>query len=140
MGIFSRKRREDGPGLWETLDSKQKEYAQRLADWLGNKTAHVPRKRMRAWVIGALVGLAIVNSINLVVAIRGHHDFARFGSIRAASIPVPRVTKPLRVRRSLEQYLDSLRRDSTGSRLLDSLLRARPGLADSLNEVERMAP
>jgi hypothetical protein len=140
MGIFSRKKKEAGPGLWEAVDEKQREYAHRLANWLGAKAATVPVKRLRAWVIGVLVVLALVNTANIVAAIRGHHDFGNFGVIKPAIVMGPRMDQPRRVRQSLEQYLDSLRRDSTGSQLLDSLFRVRPGLADSLNEVERMVP
>lgn len=140
MGMFSRRKREAMPGIWEAVDRKQQEYARRLADWLGRKTAAVPVKRMRLWVIVVLVFLALVNAANMVAAIRGHHDkdLAGFGSIKA--VTGPRLSRPPRVRRSLEQYLDSLRRDSTGSRLLDSLLKVRPGLADTLSKVERMTP
>jgi hypothetical protein len=140
MGIFSRKNKEVGPGFWEAVDEKQKEYAHRLADWLGGKAATVPVKRLRVWVIGVLVLLALVNTVSMVAAIRGHHDLGNFGVIKPAVVAGPRMERPRRVRQSLEQYLDSLRRDSTGRRLLDSLLRSRPGLVDSLNEAERMAP
>jgi len=138
--MFSRKKKEVGPGLWEAVDQKQKQYAHRLADWLGGKAASVPVNRLRVWVIGVLLLLALVNTANMVAAIRGHHNLGNFGVIKPVVVAGPRMERPLRARQSLEQYLDSLRRDSAGSRLLDSLLRVRPGLADTLNEVERMVP
>lgn len=140
MGIFSRKKKEARPGLWETVDEKQREYTGRLADWLGRKAATVPAKRLRIWVIGVLVLVALVNAMNMVAAIRGHHDLGNFGVIKPAVVAGPKVERPPRARKSLGQYLDSLRRDSTGSRLLDSLWKVRPGLLDSLNAVEQRTP
>lgn len=140
MGVFSSKKREQGPGLWEAVDKKQREYAHRLADWLGGRAARVPVRRLRVWVIVILVGMALLNTANIIVAIHGRHDKAApgLGFIQPAAIPDRGRGRSFRGRRSLEMYLDSLRRDSTGSRLLDSLLKVRPGLADSLNQAERL--
>lgn len=38
--------------------------------------------------------------------------------------------------RAVERVMDSLRRDSSGARVYDSILRARPGLMDSLGHAE----
>ena len=142
MGIFSRRKRVEGPGLWEALDEKQKAYAHRLADWLAVKTGKLPVRRVRLYVMLVLVGIASVNTVNMVVAIRrnGNRDINHFGTIKTTVVPGPRIPRKPGARQSLERYLDSLRRDSTGRRLLDSLLSARPGLADTINEVERMRP
>lgn len=40
--------------------------------------------------------------------------------------------------RAFRHYLDSLRQDSTGLKVYDSLVRARPGLLDSLAQLEKI--
>ena len=139
MGLFTRKKKETEPGIWEALDAKQRAYAHRLADWLGRKASGVPPKQLRKWVIAALLSVALLNGVTLVVALKGHHDHPPPG-FQSPAVSVRPLRRPRNPGQSLKHYLDSLRGDPVGSKLLDSLFNVRPGLADTLREVEGMTP
>ena len=139
MKWFSRKREKAGTGIWAELDAKQQAYAHRLADWLGRRAATVPQKRSRRWVIGALLSVALLNGVSLVLALSRRRDHPP-PLVQGVVMSVHPPRQPHNPGQSLKHYLDSLRADPVGSRLLDSLLVARPGLADTIWEAEEMAP
>lgn len=140
--MLFKKRTSVTPSWWEAVDRKQKIYAHRLADWLAKMTAGMPVKQFRLWVAGVLVFLAVVNLWMGIQAVRECYKASATSSyVLPAPVGAPRSRPHVRqLHRGLQEYLDSLRRDSSGSRLLDGLLRTRPGLADTLRRVEGVAP
>jgi hypothetical protein len=55
---------------------------------------------------------------------------------RAESPPVARAHEGWLIIRAWERAMDSLRRDSSGKRVYDSILAARPGILDSARKAE----
>jgi len=111
---------------------QQRKYARRLADWLGRKTAKVPAARMRVYVMLCMAGIAAVNLLILLHAADVHPVALPVEVVRSQGLifRIPPARGP-----DLVRFLDSLRADSVGGRLLDSLFRARPGLADTLRRL-----
>jgi len=139
--MLFKKRPSVTPVWWVELDRKQKVYAHRLADWMGRRAARVPAPRLRIWVIAFLLGLAGLDLTITMFSIRDHHKApSGFGWTAPVAVPERKLSRPPRPRQSLQAYLDSLRQDPVGAMMLDSLLKARPGLADTLRRVEGMAP
>lgn len=138
MSIFFKRKASAASACWVLLDEWQKKYAHRLADWLGRKTARVPRRRLRVWVILIVLVLAGLNVMVTLLSLREEQP-VRPGAFQPVVLARPSgLAPPSEPARTLRAYLDSLRRDSVGSWLLDSLLRVRPGLADTLKELEKM--
>jgi hypothetical protein len=131
--MFFKKRVWVPPAWWVRMNERQQRYARRLADWLGRKTAKVPAARMRVYVVLFLIGMA---GLNLALVWRQHSRALPVPLDIPGRVIIERPRPPVRV--DLRHVLDSLRSDSVGSRVFDSLLRARPGLADTLKMVEAL--
>jgi hypothetical protein len=135
--IFKRKATVS-PFWWEVFEHRQLVYKRRLGDWLNHKAEAMSARRLRCWMILFIGGLATINI--------GCAAYTLWLSQRERAVKMvfeaPVLIRPrslsgqAKANRTLHAYLDSLRRDSVGSLLLDSLLRMRPGLVDSIREAE----
>jgi hypothetical protein len=136
--MFFKKKEWVAPGWWDELNRKQRMYARRFADYLGRKSEKVPPARMRIYVMIFLLAIGAVDFGITMKSVRQHREQMMpvpFGLPEQLIIPMPR--RPV-ARENFGPWLDSLRRDPAGGKALDSLLRARPGLADSLRQLEGM--
>jgi len=129
--FFKKKRVFVLPAWLVWVDEAQKKYARKLADWLGRKVEKVSTKRLRVYVVLFLIGMAGVNLVLVWHSLQDH-------KVRSIDSPV---VVPARVIIDMprpvvwvdpKRMLDSLRRDSVGARVFDSLMKARPGLRDTL--------
>lgn len=130
--FFKKKRTWIPPMWWVRASEWQLKCAHSFAEWLGRKTAGMPRARLRMWLVLLLIGMA---GVNLVWVWRSYEHH----SVRQVSAPVEIVPSRVVVRApvprprvDLKRLLDSLRRDPVGARVFDSLMKARPGLRDTL--------
>ena len=130
----AKKERDEVPEWWIRLCRASSRAEAGVARWLARKTARIPPRRLRVYVLLCVLALG---SANAMLVGRGwkHRKGERMPVITwspPAIVEVPRL--PLGT--SMREVLDSIRRDSVRRRALDSLLRARPGLADSVKRVE----
>ena len=130
--MFFKKRVVEPPGWLVELDRKQKVYARKLADYLGRKASEMGPGRVKLYLAG-LVWLMMALLICMMVISRGRKD--RMSLYHWPDALILQKPKYPVMRESFHQYVDSLRRD----RVFDSLIRARPGLEDSLRFLEEMS-
>lgn len=138
FSMFYKRRQWVAPPWWAAFNQKQNEYARRLADFLGRRAVKVPVARMRVYVVLFLMGMA-----GLELGMTWYSITERRAERPAVVLGTP---EQLVIQRSghpvagkgLRFLLDSLRDDRVAGKQLDSLLRARPGLADTLRRLEGM--
>jgi len=124
------------PAWWVRLDERQKVYARRLADWLARRAAKVPVRRLRVYVILVLVGFAGLDLAVTMGWLRDHQVRNKPVSV-GWSAPVERESGPRPITgQSMRELLEDIRHDSVKAKVLDSLLKARPGLADTLRMLD----
>ena len=102
------------------MQKVQLKYARRWADRLNEKMAAVPVKKLRLYMVGSLIGMAVLNAAMAVHFLRQH----RPGEVTASSL----------IRRL--ESVPPIRAWRFDDKLYDSLEKMRPGLADSLKILE----
>ena len=132
----------------EVIRGKIRNIALRLqatwADWLARKTAKMSR---RSLYISLGLFVAAGTTYNSLV-LTGHLGYAE---IRPGRIQVPSSSTQFRIPKNLnpldqgakdlnnaQAYLDSLKSTSLGQVMIDSILKVRPGLFDSINTAKEM--
>lgn len=102
------------------MQAMQNKYARRLADRLNRKVAVVPVKKMRIYLVSALIGMAMLNAAIAIhiLSYRWHW------SLPAEPFVVHWRVSPPVIPRAFD------------GKLYDSLKKQRPGLADSLKMLE----
>jgi hypothetical protein len=131
---MGRNRREGVLPAWRVrMIGQQRKYARRLADWLACKTANVPPKRLRVYMVAVLLGIAAVNFLVLLHATSLHQPAVQYHYVRSGAVELRLPAWP---GGELKRWLDSVKADPVAGQQLDSLFRLRPGLADSLRRLE----
>ncbi|WP_448635363.1 hypothetical protein [Pedobacter panaciterrae] len=132
---------------------------------LAEKIAFVLLKVQRKWATGMqkmTIGLSIrklkVYVVIITLTMTGYTTFLVYSSLTDSHIRLPRmgsIQKPLMPKfdqeytnnkdtlmlirlKKFHKYMDSLDVSESGKKLRDSLLRQRPGLLDSLNQLEEL--
>jgi hypothetical protein len=124
------------PAWWVRLDERQRVYARRLADWLARKAVKVPVRRLRVYVVLVLLGFAGLDLAVTMGWLRDHRGRNKSVSV-GWSAPLEREAGPRPVMgQRMRELLEDIRRDPAKAKVLDSLLKARPGLADTLRMVD----
>ena len=123
------------PGWWIWLARKDRELRLRISGRIGVAAARLPRRKLKAY---ALVVIGLMFAANVAVlwqSLHGHASGFSAGHIRVPAHvrepPGGRRGPPVGQRLPLAG-LDSVLKDSAGKRAFDSLLRVRPGLADTV--------
>lgn len=114
------------------------------AAWMQRQSERLNRKNKKRVLIFCCLVTAGYSAFVIISGVRGSHKM----DIRISAIKKPvgihdiqaskEDTALLKKIRLFRHYLDSLAKDPQGSRLLDSIRNARPGLLDSLDYVESM--
>lgn len=120
----------------------------RLAVRCSHRLNSLPRRRQRQAVIVFLVCCAGYAALGICGVL---HPAARTVEVTPIRVPKPAgetvahtstpaasLGKAVRGISSFRRYLDSLKTDSNGLRKLDSLHAARPGLFDTVDQLERI--
>ncbi|UOE51355.1 hypothetical protein MTO98_09720 [Mucilaginibacter sp. SMC90] len=105
-----------------------------------------PKGQKVFWIVGIAVMVCYCSSLIAMSFGKGNTTTLRLGSIQR---PLSQVTAKKNIPATVSQkalipiirfqnYLDSLAKTPDGKRQRDSLLKARPGLMDSLETVERL--
>jgi hypothetical protein len=116
--FFKRKKWRAAPS-WEQV---QKAQARRLADWLNRKVATVPVKKKRLYVKACLAGVVLLYGTMAWYAIQRHRTVSESATLTRWQF---RTASPLKA------WLPD-------DKLYDSLKKEWPGLADSLEMLERL--
>jgi hypothetical protein len=136
--MFFKKKQWVAPSWWAAFNRKQNEYARQLANFLGRLVAKVPLARLRVQVtliLMTMIGYEFGTVIQSIKEPQIQNQSNVFGRPNRLILPVSR--KPASGK-GFGLYLDSLQHDPMIRKELDSLLKTRPGLADTLRQLERM--
>jgi hypothetical protein len=136
--LFKHKRKEARPiAWWIYLQAKSKAWGLRVSGWLQRKTVgHSPQKIKRYSVLVLLV-CASWNGWLIVQAVRHPAGNYPVEQIRMPNHVVAPAKNP-RELYAFRAWLDSLKMDSNGRKIYDTIRRERPGLLDSLRQLEKM--
>jgi hypothetical protein len=129
-----KKKRKPIPDWLVWISERTHGPAIRLSRYLQAKLAKTPPRWVRVILILLLAGLLGTNVVILLKAVNGAPPVSIPDPVR-----LPRGILPPRHRRSPPGfYLDSLLKDSATRRTYDSLLKARPGLADTIRHLQNL--
>lgn len=119
-------------------------YLFSLNKYLQRKTYGIRRGRLKVWFIALCTGFGVWN---VWIVLRAFNKAPEFKVIDQIKIPGHVVQPSRRGRRSFssglkremgwQAYIDSLDSTQAGRAMLDSMRQARPGLLDSITDLER---
>jgi hypothetical protein len=141
--LFSNKRKEASSLTWlGTLQAKTRAWGLRISGWLQRKTMTLPPARLKFYAVLFLFFCASWNGWIIVHALRNSHPPIPAGQLRLSHPILPSVRPPvdpssLAGIQKFRSWLDSLRTDTTGRKIYDSIRQQRPGLLDSLGQIEK---
>jgi hypothetical protein len=138
--LFKSKSKEAGPWIgWLYLQEKCRACGLRISGWLQCKTAALPPRQLKGCCLLFFVVFASGNVAILFQAVR--HPVR---SLTVAPIQIPQPAPPLVITpgqwHSFRRWLDSLQSDSNGKKIYDTIRKQRPGLLDSLRQIEAEYP
>jgi len=141
--LFNNKRKEGPSLIWlGTLQAKTRAWGLRISGWLQRKTMTLPPVRLKFYAVLFLLFFGSWNGWIIVQALRNSHPPIPAGQLHLSHSILPSV-HPLVDPSSLagiqkfRSWLDSLRTDTTGRKIYDSIRQQRPGLLDSLGQIEK---
>jgi len=144
--LFSRKQKGDQPvGPWTHLQVKSRLWGLRISGWLGRRTQRFSAGQIKRYCMLFILIGACWNTWIIVQALRQPHPPVRVRSLQLSDSILPSIRpaadpSSLESIRNFRSWLDSLRADTAGRRIYDSIQRQRPGLLDSLRLIERHIP
>jgi hypothetical protein len=138
--LFKRKRKAERPmpGFLMAWLVRERAWRVKLSGWLSAKTAQLSRRQLLAAYTLFVIAGSLAYTWVIVRAVRFPEKTAM-----PSSMTMPKSVHDSRNRMVIvpndgadfRRVFDSLRRDPVTGPALDSLLRARPGLADSLAQL-----
>lgn len=135
-----RRRRRRAPDWLINLGAQESLWRLQLSEWLGRKAAGLSQERLRWYCLFFMLLWCLVNTWVLVGALGEPWPRPDFKSM---TLPV-RVGKanrrPAEGRSSFGHFMDSMRTDILLKERFDSLLRVRPGFADTIRTLEGIYP
>ena len=141
--LFNNKRKEGPSLIWlGTLQAKTRAWGLRISGWLQRKTMTLPPVRLKFYAVLFLLFFGSWNGWIIVEALRRPHRAMPEKQVALSHSILPSV-HPLVDPSSLagiqkfRSWLDSLRTDTTGRKIYDSIRQQRPGLLDSLGQIEK---
>ena len=137
-------RRNEAPSLtwFGTLQATTRAWGLRISGWLQRKTMTIPPVRLKLYAVLFLLFFGSWNGWIIVQALRHPHPPNPAGQLPLSHPILPSV-HPLVDPSSLagiqkfRSWLDSLQVDTAGRRIYDTILQQRPGLLDSLRQIEK---
>jgi hypothetical protein len=109
-----------------------------IADWLGRKAEKFSMAQLSWRFVCFLAAMGLFNTLILVEVVRDPLRWPEFESVQLPKLPqkdkpagpVPPLT--------FQTFVDSIRKIDKMRNSFDSLLRARPGFADTLRQLEEI--
>jgi hypothetical protein len=136
--LFTRKQKEAKPlAVWVYLQIKSRAWGLRVSGWLGRKTATLSPGQLKGYGAMLLV-IAFGWHTGVILEAMRHPAHLTHSTVQPPTA-VRICSKPPLVRdwRPFQKWLDSLQADSNGRKIYDTIRRERPGLLDSLRQVEK---
>jgi hypothetical protein len=141
--LFRRKPKEVQSITWlDHLQATSRAWGLRTCGWLERKTQALPRARLKLYTVLFLLFFGSWNGWIIVQALRLPHSAIPAGQLHLSHPVLPSVRPPadpssLAGIQKFRSWLDSLQRDTTGRIVYDSIVQQRPGLLDSLGQIEK---
>jgi len=141
--LFRRKRKEVQSFTWlDHLQAANRAWGLRISGWLQRKTQALSRARLKLYTVLFLLFFGSWDGWIIVQALRHPHPAIPSQQLHLAHPVLPSVRPPadpssLAGIQKFRSWLDSLQRDTTGRKVYDSILQQRPGLLDSLGQIEK---
>jgi len=140
--FFKNKRKEALSSSWlDALQATTRNWGLRISGWLQRRTMPLSPVRLKLYAASFLLLFGIWNGWTIYHALNETRPFIPAGQ-RALSPPILPLVRPLVDASPLpgltqfRSWLDSLQADSVGRRIYDSIRRGRPGLFDSLAQID----
>jgi hypothetical protein len=141
--LFRRKRKEVQSFTWlDHLQAAIRAWGLRISGWLQRKTLTLPRARLKLYSVLFLLFFGSWDGWIIVQALRHPHPAIPAQQLHLSHPVLPSVRPPfdptsLAGIQKFQSWLDSLQTDTTGRKVYDSILQQRPGLLDSLGQIEK---
>jgi hypothetical protein len=141
--VFSNKRKEVQPFTWlEKLQAANRAWGPRISGWLQRKTLTLPPAQLKGYVVLVLLFLGSWNGWIIVQALQHPHRPIPAQQLPLSHPLLPTVRSPvdpssLAGIRTFRSWLDSLQADTMGRKIYDTILQQRPGLLDSVRQIEK---
>jgi hypothetical protein len=141
--VFKIKRKEGKPTTWlDQWQATSRAYGLRVSDWLQRKTVNLPRGRLKLYAVLFLLFFGSWNGWIIVQALVDPKPATPSAQIHLSHPTLPAVRSPvdpfsLAGIQKFRCWLDSLHTDTVGQKIYDSIQHSRPGLLDSLQQIEK---
>jgi len=141
--LLRRKQKEARPrGGWSYLQAAIRAWELRISGWLQRKSMCLPRVRLKLYAVLFLLFFGSWDGWIIVQALRHPHPPMSVGQPHLSHPVLPSVRPPVGPSslvgiQKFRSWLDSLRADTAGRKVYDSILQQRPGLLDSLGQIEK---
>ena len=141
--LLTRKQKELQPFAgWMYLQATTRTWGLRISGWLQRKTMTLSPARLKGYTVLFLLFFGSWNGWIIVEALRRPHRAIPEKQVALSHSILPSVRLPvdpssLGGTRQFRSWLDSLTADSTGRLIYDTILHQRPGLLDSLGQIEK---
>lgn len=140
--FFKNKRNETSSPSWlDALHATTRNWGLRISGWLQRKTMTVSPVRLKLYAASILLLFGIWNGWIVYHALHGTRPPIPAVQRSLSSPILPNVRPPVDASSlsgltQFRSWLDSLQRDSAGRQIYDSIRRRRPGLLDSLAQID----
>jgi hypothetical protein len=140
--FFKNKQKEASSPSWlDALQATTRNWGIRISAWLQRKTMTLSPVRLKLYVAGFLLLFGIWNGEIIYHALQGHRLPTQARQLSLSHPTIPAVQPPVDPAFSagigkFRSWLDSLQADSVGRQIYDSIRRERPGLLDSVAQLD----
>jgi hypothetical protein len=141
--VFRKKRQETSSAGWlDALQATIRAWGLRISGWLQRKSLNLSRVHLKLSAASFILVFASLNGWTVYNALQGHHSTISSRKLDLLHPIIPSVRPPADPFSSVgvqkfRSWLDSLQSDSAGRKIYDSIRNERPGLFDSLRQIEK---
>lgn len=140
--LFKNQRKDAYPLTWlNSAQVKIRAWGLRISGWLQRKTNKLSPVRLKVCAAGFVLLFAGLNGRIVYQALHVRHSALPPEQLYQSHSILPSVRPPidrssLSGLQAFRSWLDSLQKDSAGQKIYDSIRRERPGLLDSLAQID----
>jgi hypothetical protein len=140
---FKHKRKGERRVFWlDRLQAVSRAWGLRISAWLQRKSSTLSPLQLKLYSVGFVLLFASWNGWIVYHALQGRRSTTSSGQLHLFHPILPSVRPPADPFSStgiqkFRSWLDSLQADSAGRKIYDSIWRERPGLLDSLGQIEK---
>jgi hypothetical protein len=140
--VLGKRRKELSSASWlDTLQAATRRWGLRISGWLQRKTMTLSPVRLKLYAVLFLLLFGGWNGWIVYHSLQQPHSPIPAGQLYLSHPTIPTIRPPgvpssLAGIEQFRSWLDSLKADSTGRMLYDSIRQQRPGLFDSLDHIQ----